>query len=181
MRRIGVLGGMMDPIHMGHLRAAAAALGAGMDGVLLAPSRIPPHRPQPAVSFPDRLAMCRLAAEADDRLKAVALETAAGYAIEEARAVKKMYPDAKICWIIGAACYFHITHLLIPDVDYGVVRCLRPFNALAVALSVFAMLEMTALAWDQQVLLYISGIGLCVVTLLLVPVMDRGVKKWLTT
>ena len=43
------------------------------------------------------------------------------------------------------------------------------------------MLEMTALAWDQQVLLYISGIGLCVVTLLLVPVMDRGVKKWWTT
>ena len=102
MRRIGVLGGMMDPIHMGHIRAAAAALGAGMDGVLLAPSRNPPHRPQPAVSFPDRLAMCRLAAEANDRLKAVALETAAGYAIEEARAVQKMYPDAKICWIIGA-------------------------------------------------------------------------------
>ena len=89
--------------------------------------------------------------------------------------------SAVVCWIIGAACYFHIKHLMIPDVDYGVVRCLRPFNALAVALSVFAMLEMTALAWDQQVLLYISGIGLCVVTLLLVPVMDRGVKKWWTT
>ena len=85
-----------------------------------------------------------------------------------------------VCWIIGAACYFHIKHLLIPDVDYGVVRCLRRYNALAIALSVLSMLEMIALAWKADILLYVSGVGLCAVTLALVPVMDRGVKKWTT-
>ena len=102
MRRIGVLGGMMDPVHNGHIRAAMAGLAAGMDRVLLVPSRIPPHRPQPTVSFADRLAMCRLAAQADPRLTAAGIETAAGYAVEEARAVQRMYPDARLCWIIGA-------------------------------------------------------------------------------
>ena len=83
-------------------------------------------------------------------------------------------------FVIGAACYFHVKHLFIPDVDYGVVRCLRGFNAFAVALSVLTMLEMIALAWNLEMLLYASGAGLCVVTLALVPVMDRGVKKWRT-
>ena len=83
-------------------------------------------------------------------------------------------------WIIGAACYFHVKHLLIPDVDYGVVRCLRRYNALAVTLSVLTMLEMITLAWNLEILLYVSGVGLCVVSLVLVPVMGRGVKKWTT-
>ena len=79
-----------------------------------------------------------------------------------------------VCWIIGAACYFHIKHLLIPDVDYGVVRCLRRYNALAIALSVLSILEMIALACKVDILLYVFGVWLCVVTLALVPVMDRG-------
>ena len=82
-----------------------------------------------------------------------------------------------VCWIIGAACYFHVKHLMIPDVDYGVIRCLRRYNALAVTLSVLSMLEMIALAWNLEILLYASGIGLCVVSLVLVPVTDMGVKK----
>lgn len=85
-----------------------------------------------------------------------------------------------VCFMIGTADYFHVKHLLIPDVDYGVVRCLRPFNALALALSVLNIAEMIALARDLEILLYVAGVGLCIVTLMLVPVMDRGVKKWTT-
>ena len=85
-----------------------------------------------------------------------------------------------VCWMIGAAGYFHVKHLLIPDVDYGVVRCLRSYNALSIVMSVLIMLEMIAMAYEIDVLLYASGVGLCAVTLALVPVMDRGVKKWTT-
>ena len=82
--------------------------------------------------------------------------------------------------VIGAACYFHVKHLLIPDVDYGVVRCLKAYNALAIALSVLCMWELIALAQSSKALLYISGAGLCAVALAIVQMMDRGVKKWLT-
>ena len=82
--------------------------------------------------------------------------------------------------MISMASYFHVKHLFIPDVDYGVVRCLRGYNALAVTLSVMCMWELIALALNSQWLLIVSGVGLCAAALTLVPVMDRGVKKWRT-
>jgi nicotinate-nucleotide adenylyltransferase len=62
--RLGVLGGMFDPIHNGHVAAGVAAqLALGLDEIRLVPSRQPPHRPaQPVASADDRLAMARLAA-----------------------------------------------------------------------------------------------------------------------
>ena len=82
--------------------------------------------------------------------------------------------------MMACACYFHVKHLFIPDVDYGVVNCLRGYNALALALSVMSLCELIALTYDWNVLLVISGAGECVAALMLVPVMDRGVKKWTT-
>ena len=82
--------------------------------------------------------------------------------------------------MMSCACYFHVKHLFIPDVDYGVVNCLRGYNALAVALSVLSLCEMIALTYGWEPLLVVSGAGECITALLLVPVMDRGVKKWTT-
>ena len=61
---LGVLGGMFDPIHCGHVVAMVAAERAlKLRSVLLIPSRLPPHRPeQPRVSPMHRLAMTTLAA-----------------------------------------------------------------------------------------------------------------------
>ena len=82
--------------------------------------------------------------------------------------------------IIVAACYFHLKHVLIPDADYGIVRCLRNYNVLSLCLAALSMLELVAMARDIEWLLIASGIGLCAVSLTLVPVMDRGVKTWRT-
>lgn len=63
-RRVGVLGGTFDPIHVGHLDAAAAAHDAlGLDRVLLVPSLQPPHRTAAPHASPfHRFAMAALAA-----------------------------------------------------------------------------------------------------------------------
>ena len=83
-------------------------------------------------------------------------------------------------FLIAQASYFHVKHLLIPDVDYGVVRCQRGYNALALGMGVASMVEMIALARDMKTLVLAAGAALCVLSLALVPVMNRGVKKWTT-
>ena len=61
---VGVLGGTFDPIHLGHVAAGLAAQQAlSLDAVVLIPSRLPPHRPDPVSASGDhRLAMSQLAA-----------------------------------------------------------------------------------------------------------------------
>jgi nicotinate-nucleotide adenylyltransferase len=64
MKRIGILGGTFDPIHLGHLVPAQYAFNyLHLDRLILVPSAMPVHRPRhvPA-SNKHRLAMCRLAA-----------------------------------------------------------------------------------------------------------------------
>jgi nicotinate-nucleotide adenylyltransferase len=70
--RFGILGGTLDPIHCGHLAAAAAARDAfDLSRVLVLPSRIPPHRPvQPVASAFHRFAMASLAVTGMPRLEA---------------------------------------------------------------------------------------------------------------
>lgn len=62
-RRIGLLGGTLDPVHLGHVETARAARAAlALDLVVLLPSRVPPHRVlQPLASPCHRFAMCALA------------------------------------------------------------------------------------------------------------------------
>jgi nicotinate-nucleotide adenylyltransferase len=62
-RRIGLLGGTLDPIHVGHLDAAEAARAAlRLDAIMVIPSHDPPHRPiDPRASAFHRFAMVSLA------------------------------------------------------------------------------------------------------------------------
>ena len=62
-RRLGVLGGTFDPVHYGHLDAAAAARTAlGLTDILFMPSHVPPHRPSdPHATAFHRFAMVALA------------------------------------------------------------------------------------------------------------------------
>jgi nicotinate-nucleotide adenylyltransferase len=61
--RLGVFGGTFDPVHFGHLDAAAAAHRAlGLDQVLFLPSHLPPHRSTgPRTTMFHRFALVTLA------------------------------------------------------------------------------------------------------------------------
>jgi nicotinate-nucleotide adenylyltransferase len=64
-RKIGVLGGTFDPVHLGHLDAAEAARTAlQLDEVCLLPSHDPPHRSaSPMASAFHRFALAALAVQ----------------------------------------------------------------------------------------------------------------------
>lgn len=74
--RVGLLGGTLDPIHVGHVETACAAWRAlQLDRVYVVPSNIPPHRgEQPIASSYHRFAMTALAVNGLDQLEASDLE-----------------------------------------------------------------------------------------------------------
>ena len=60
--RIGILGGTLDPIHLGHMDAALVAREAlHLDRVIIVPAHVPPHRSRPDTSPYHRFAMAALA------------------------------------------------------------------------------------------------------------------------
>ena len=104
MRLIGVLGGMFDPIHAGHIRAAQAALDAGAERVLLCPCQMPAHRGQAIAPAMDRLQLCELTSRAHTGMEACDADLRGGlcYTVDTVDILQARYPDARICWIIGA-------------------------------------------------------------------------------
>ncbi len=114
MTRIGILGGTLDPIHCGHLAAAAAARDAfGLPRVLVMPSRVPPHRPaQPLASPFHRFAMAALAVSGLPRVEACDEELRAdgpSYTADTLERVQRQgYAPSQIFFITGADAFADI-------------------------------------------------------------------------
>jgi nicotinate-nucleotide adenylyltransferase len=104
-RRVGIVGGTFDPIHLGHLAVAEAALRcAGLDEVLLIPAGTPPHRQAPVASASDRLEMARLAVEDMPRLSVSELEverSGGSYTVDTLRRLREARPDADLYLVLG--------------------------------------------------------------------------------
>ena len=80
--------------------------------------------------------------------------------------------------IIMAASRFHLKHLIFPDVDFGVIRCIRGYNIIALILCVSTIFMMVADCADYMMVYLVSNIimaGCCIVVL---PVLKREVAKW---
>jgi nicotinate-nucleotide adenylyltransferase len=103
--RVGVFGGTFDPIHLGHLAAAHAAIAcASLETVLLMPSAQPPHRPGAVASAQQRLEMCRLAVAAEPHLEVSDLEVRRGgdsYTVDTLEQLHRDHPADDLHLILG--------------------------------------------------------------------------------
>jgi nicotinate-nucleotide adenylyltransferase len=74
--RVGVFGGTFDPVHVGHLAIANAALDElGLDRVYFVPARRSPLKPEgPTASTEDRLAMLTAAIADEPRFRVSPIE-----------------------------------------------------------------------------------------------------------
>ena len=106
--RTGILGGVFNPPHIGHLVCAQEALvQRELDRVLLVPVREAPHRRVEADPGPEiRYELCRAAVEDDERLEASRAEVDRGgpsYTVDTLRALGAERPGADdLVLILGA-------------------------------------------------------------------------------
>jgi nicotinate-nucleotide adenylyltransferase len=113
METIGLFGGTFDPIHLGHLRAAAEVRRlTGLDRILFVPSYIPPHKAAGGAASPaDRLRMVELACRRRAGFEASPLEVEArgkSYSIRTLRQVRAMSPRARLFFIVGVDAFLDI-------------------------------------------------------------------------
>jgi len=103
--KLGVLGGTFDPVHLGHVAVAEAAIEcADLDQVVFVPTGTPPHRPPAVASGAQRLDMCRLATAEDPRLTVSDIElerTGPSYTLDTLLALRGSNPHAEMFLVLG--------------------------------------------------------------------------------
>jgi nicotinate-nucleotide adenylyltransferase len=145
--RIGIMGGMFDPVHKGHLQLAHAALTyCRLDLVKLIPCGTPVHRDKSVASAAQRVAMLRLACSHDARLQVDTREVdseARSYTYDTATALRAEHPDAALFLVLGLDAFlafdtWHrwqdllgLVHLLVavrPGYTYASCKLARSFH-----------------------------------------------------
>jgi nicotinate-nucleotide adenylyltransferase len=111
-RRVAVLGGTFDPVHLGHIAIVTAArelIGAGESW--LVPARVPALREEPIAPAQLRLAM--LEAAVRDIRGVVVLDVelrrrGVSHTIDTLEWMRLTHPDVEPWWILGADAARHI-------------------------------------------------------------------------
>ena len=90
--RIGILGGTLDPVHLGHVEVARAARAAlDLERVIVMPTRVPPHRQdEPAASGHHRFAMAALCAADHDWMTVSRRRTESSGAVIHSRNTRRL-------------------------------------------------------------------------------------------
>lgn len=112
-KKVGIMGGTFDPIHIGHLMLAQQALDEHeLDEIWFMPSRIPPHKDCANVTVvADRENMVKLAITGNERFVYSDLELhreGTTYTSDTLLELDESYPDNVFYFIMGADSLFHI-------------------------------------------------------------------------
>lgn len=107
MQKIGILGGAFNPPHRGHVRLARDfADRLSLAKLMVVPSFISPHKSTASLAGArDRLAMCRLAFEGDERFVISSMEIdrqGKSYTYDTLKAIKEQNPCAELYLIVGS-------------------------------------------------------------------------------
>jgi len=109
MSRIGIYGGSFNPPHMGHLSVVMAALASdGFDEIRIVPCFHHAFaKDRELIPFEHRMEMCRLAFNqwTNVYVSDMSRRIKNRYSIDLAQALKEMYPDDQIIFIVGSDVY----------------------------------------------------------------------------
>ncbi len=104
---VGVFGGTFDPVHIGHLAAAMAALDAlRLEMVLFVPAADPPHKQSLAKTAADhRIAMLALAMAGNERFAISRVDVdrpGPHYTVDMLAALQAEHPQARLHFLLGS-------------------------------------------------------------------------------
>lgn len=105
MKKVGIMGGTFDPIHLGHLVIANETLNIyKLDKIIFVPTGNPPHKDGVSASPHDRYLMTVLAAASNEKFIVSDVEVNRedkSYSLETLKQFHKMYPDTEFYFITG--------------------------------------------------------------------------------
>ena len=87
---------------------------------------------------------------------------------------------AVITFFVMITTYFNLKHLIFPDVDFGVINCLKAYNLTVLVYAFLCMAEQIIVNRENETAAAIIGILIGLVLLVIIPVVERGIKKWTT-
>ena len=85
---------------------------------------------------------------------------------------------AVITFFASQAAYFNLKHMIFPDVDYGIIKCLKGYNLLTLVYSFTCVAEVIAACSHNEIAFLVTGIIMGALLLCIVPSVERGIKKW---
>ena len=84
--------------------------------------------------------------------------------------------------VIMFASYYHMKHLIIPDVEQGFIGYIRRYNLLALIYAFLCMHEIAfTVNYAPQVVQHGIYVAFCVIYVLFIPALYKGVKQWQST
>jgi nicotinate-nucleotide adenylyltransferase len=106
MNRLGIFGGVFDPVHFGHLQMAEAARESfNLSSLIFVPSGLPPHKGLPVASCQDRLNMLKMATSKNPYFSISKLEIEkkeCSYTKDTVEELKIIHKETEFYFVIGS-------------------------------------------------------------------------------
>ena len=87
---------------------------------------------------------------------------------------------AVLTFFVMETTYFNLKHLIFPDVDYGVINCLKTYNVLVLIYGFLCIVEIIVISGENEIAISVVGALMGLILLAIVPTLERGIKKWTT-
>lgn len=85
---------------------------------------------------------------------------------------------AAVSLIAGFAGYFNVKHLIIPDIENGIIRTIRKFNLVCLLLEILTLAELGLCCFELQTpVIYVQAV-LGIFCIAFLPLLNREVKQW---